>query len=174
MSRRSLARDKPTASLRTAEGARASRFGGADSCGLARPDCPHRADCQRQAEALARARAGSRVDFDAVYDRFFALFYRAADGRGTGRARVEARTRALLEAAFASPRSSRSCSSGNLFRLVKRLGAAWTRFTRARSVAPTRSALLTAVCVATGNSPTERGNRDELRDPLDASYAVER
>ena len=161
MSRRSLARENRTAALRTAEGARASRMDGADSCGLARPDCPYRAACQRQAESLARARAGSRVDFDAVYDRYFALIYRAAAGRRTHRALVEARTRALLEAAFASPKSSRDCSSAHLFRLVKWLGAAWTRLARARATASSRSARLTAVCATTRTAPTERENRAE-------------
>lgn len=173
MSRRSLARDKCTASLRTAEGARALRIDGADSCGLARRDCPHRAACRRQAERLALARAGSRVDFDAAYDRYFALFYRAVAVRRAPRELVEARTRALLEAAFASPSPSRDCSSAHLFRFVKRLGAAWTRLARARSNAPIRERL-TAVCSTARTAPTEPEYRDGLRDPSDASFGAER
>ena len=94
-----------------------------DRCGIARPDCPHRRACARDAAQLARARAGSRADFDALYDRFFALLYGAASRRLRSRERAEQCTRELMAAVFQAPTSAKVCSSAQLLVLVKRLGA---------------------------------------------------
>ncbi len=92
-----------------------------DRCGIARPDCPHRRACARDAAQLARARAGSRADFDALYERFFALFYGAASRRLRSRERAEQCTRELMAAVFRAPGPANVCSSAQLLLLVKRL-----------------------------------------------------
>jgi hypothetical protein len=134
MSRRSMTRPMRAPTRSAVRGLRARRGSATAPCGLRRPDCPHRAACEREALSLERARGGSRVDFDAVYDRYFALFYQAAGKRVGPREQAEAHTRELLEAAFSTPRPLGECAAAHLFGLVKRLGAAWTT----RSSAPER------------------------------------
>jgi hypothetical protein len=109
---------------RTPEGAHARRFAAGD-CALERTDCPLRDACRRDAANLARARAGSRADFDAVYGRIFALVYRAASARLGDRALAEVATRELLESAFRAPAPAlaRGCGSSQLVALMKQLGA---------------------------------------------------
>ncbi len=121
MSQQWIARETPSLARRNA-----------DACGLARPDCPYRTACERDAESLVRARAGSRADFDALYDRAFALFYRTAGERLHSRALAEGLTRELMEGAFYAPTSPEGCASARLFRLVKRIGAKWAPSTEGR------------------------------------------
>ena len=104
----------------------------ADSCGLGRPDCPYRSACERDAKNLARARAGSRTDFDALYDRAFALFYRVAGEKLRSRALAEGLTRELMESAFRAPSRSEGCASARLFRLALRVSAKWAPPTEGR------------------------------------------
>ncbi|HEY8122038.1 MAG TPA: hypothetical protein VII78_12025 [Myxococcota bacterium] len=101
------------------------RRSAAADCALERRDCPLRDACRRDAESLARARAGSRADFDAVYGRIFALVYRAASTRLANRALAEVATRELLESAFRAPAPAlaRGCGSSQLVVLMKQLGA---------------------------------------------------
>jgi hypothetical protein len=106
----------------------------AAACGLERPDCPHRRACDRDAACLARARAGSRADFDALYDRTFALFYGAASKRLRSRELAERCTRELMEGFFLATAQTEGCSSAQIFRLVKRLGVQGTRVADGRPI----------------------------------------
>jgi hypothetical protein len=93
----------------------------ADACGLQRRDCPYRTACDRDAASLARARAGSRADFDALYDRTFALIYGAVSKRLRSRELAERCTRELMERMFLATTQAEGCRSAQLLRLVKQL-----------------------------------------------------
>lgn len=109
---RTPSRDKPSAVRATSA---------IERCRLGRLDCPYRAACARDAPILARARAGSRADFDALYDRYFALVHRAASQRFGSRALAEACTRGLLKRTFGSRIPPNGCTGMRLLRLVERL-----------------------------------------------------
>ncbi len=97
----------------------------APSCALARADCPHRATCEHDAQRLARARAGSRADFDAVYDRAFALFYRASLAQLPSRELAQSLTRELLQSIFREPIEADACTAAHWLGLMKRVRAKW-------------------------------------------------
>ena len=87
-------------------------------CLLRMASCPFRELCRSEAQSFARSRAGSREDFDALFDRYFPRVHAAAQAHFADSALAEACTRELLEAAFCSPGPARSCA-GQMLRLVK-------------------------------------------------------
>ncbi len=93
-----------------------------DPCALRNPDCPYRATCEREASSLARARAGSRADFDALYDHYFAKLYRVSGERVGSRALTEVHARELLQRALCAPAPTDECAAERLLRLVKQFG----------------------------------------------------
>lgn len=123
MDPRAPLRDDRSPPLGAADGWGSRNVEVAGSCSLALPQCPYRGACEGEASSLARARAGSRADFDALYDRYFAVFYRVASERFRDRALAEAYTRELMKGAFCAPAPSLGCAAGRLLRLVRRLGA---------------------------------------------------
>lgn len=114
-------RTDPTAPF-AADRTRPLRLASIERCEADQSACPDRAACALDAERMTRARAGSRADFDALYDRYFAAFYRAASARLPSRALAEAYTRDLLEGAFCAPAQPRGCRAAHLLRVVKQIG----------------------------------------------------
>ncbi|HEU4430721.1 MAG TPA: hypothetical protein VFT98_18315 [Myxococcota bacterium] len=108
-------------------------------CLLRLASCPFRELCQSDAQRFARAREGSRADFDALFDDYFPRIHAAARARLSDPALAEACTRELLEAAFCSASPARSCA-GQMLRMVKaRLSPrSATRAARAARVAKTQ------------------------------------
>jgi hypothetical protein len=85
------------------------------------PACPMQARCEDEATELARARAGNRPAFDALFERYFARVYREAQRRSGSRPAAERATRAALAAAFLAT-SPRVCMAVDLLRALASLG----------------------------------------------------
>lgn len=80
--------------------------------------CPHRVACELDALQLARARAGSRPDFDAVYERYFSRCIRAARALLCDPALEEACTRDVLRATFRTPYPAGACVAAHVWWLL--------------------------------------------------------
>ena len=96
---------------------------GSDPCALGSiAVCPFRERCDGEAAAWHRARAGSRADFEMLYERWFVRVYRVASSRLGVRQLAETCTRDVLAVAFCLPPPLEGCAAAHVLSLLgKRL-----------------------------------------------------
>jgi hypothetical protein len=94
---------------------------GPPACLVGTPStCPHRARCEADAIQLARARAGSREDFDSLYERYFARCFNTALAQLRSPQAAELCTRLALRALFGAAPAGGACVAARVLWSLRR------------------------------------------------------